>query len=99
MYASGIAIGAYLNYLTGISSSWLPNDGIVNTISESGPKLGRSHNNIVDFSGTNPQIGKWNAFEIMYKTDHEDILGRDTSDAMGDLMEFYTDYMEMLQSL
>lgn len=99
MYASGTAIGAYLNYLTGITSAWLPNDGIVNTISENGPKLGRSYDNIVDFSGTNPQIGKWNAFKIMYKTDHEDIVGRDTSDAMGDLMEFYTDYMEMLQSL
>lgn len=98
MYASGTAIGAYINYLTGITSSWLPNDGIVNTISENGPKLGRSYNNVFRFDG-NPKIGKWNDMGTLYKTDHEDIVGRDTSEAMGDLMEFYTDYVELLQSL
>lgn len=93
------AMGSYINYLTGITSAWLPNDGYVNTISEDGPKLGRSYNNIVSLDG-NPQIGKWNHVALLSRTDHEDIIGRDTTeDDMGNLIDFYSNYIDMLHDL
>nr|WP_319488797.1 lipase [uncultured Caproiciproducens sp.] len=57
-----------------IDSSWWPNDGWVNTISEDGPKL-NSTDEIVDYDGT-AQIGKWNFIGTMQNMDHEDIIGR-----------------------
>lgn len=57
-----------------IDSSWWPNDGWVNTISEDGPKL-NSTDEIVNYNGT-AQIGKWNFIGTLQDMDHEDIIGR-----------------------
>lgn len=97
-YLNTIAMGSYTNYYTGINSKWYPNDGYVNTISEDGPTLGRSFENIVSYDGT-PERGQWNHMGILAGTDHEDIIGRDTSDEMGDLETFYINYIQMLQDL
>lgn len=96
---NSIIMGSYQNYGEGvIGKKWYPNDGYVNTISEDGPTLGRTSVNIVTFDGT-PDIGKWNHMGILDKTDHEDIIGRDTSNQMGDLIDFYIDHLTILQSL
>jgi triacylglycerol lipase len=97
-YPGALLMGAYTDYNNDIDESWYPNDGYVNTISEDGPKLGRSYNNIVEFDGT-PEIGKWNHMELLDKTDHEDIIGRYTSDEIGDLIEFYANHIDMLLEL
>ena len=92
------AMGAYINYLTGITSAWLPNDGYVNTISENGPKKGRVTENIVNYDGE-AQIGKWNHIGLLAHSDHEDIIGRNTTAEMGDLVDFYSEYIDMLYGL
>ncbi len=97
-YGPTMIMGAYLNPTTGIGTSWLPNDGIVNTISEDGPSLGRSFGNIVAYNGT-PQIGKWNNLGVLTRTDHEDILGRSTSNEMIDVKDFYSNHFDMLKGL
>jgi triacylglycerol lipase len=97
-FLNTIAMGSYTNYSEGIDSTWYPNDGYVNTISQDGPTLGRSDENIVPYNGS-PERGVWNHMGILSKTDHEDIIGRDTSDEMGDLITFYINYIQMLQDL
>ncbi len=95
---NGIAMGAYLNPFKGIGSEWLPNDGYVNTISQDGPTLGRAYSNIVQYNGT-PQIGKWNHMGLLSRTDHEDIIGRDTSTEMNGFVEFYVRHLNVLKGL
>ena len=61
-----------------IDSSWWPNDGIVNSRSMDGPKLGRSVSNIVpyDYSkGGKLAKGVWNHMGTLYGWDHFDITG------------------------
>lgn len=91
-------IGAYLNYLTGITYSWLPNDGIVNTISQDAPKLGRTSDNLVKYNG-DAQIGKWNDVGLLEESDHASIAGIMTSYEIGDLVGFYIDYIKKLRKL
>lgn len=55
-----------------IDRSWWPSDGIVNTVSASGPKI-NSTDEIVDFGGT-PEIGKWNYMGIQ-NMDHMAVVG------------------------
>jgi triacylglycerol lipase len=97
-YFGTMVMGAHKDRHEGIDEDWYPNDGYVNTISEDGPKLGRSSNNIVEYDGT-PEIGRWNHMGVLDKTDHEDIIGRDTSDEIGDIIEFYSDHIDMLLDL
>lgn len=54
-----------------IDDAWLENDGMVNTISMSGPKLGSS-DTIVAFDGT-PMPGVWNFMGVLNPCDHWDI--------------------------
>lgn len=56
-----------------VDKRWWPNDGVVNTISMSGPKI-NSTDEIVPYSGT-PQIGKWNYRGLVKNTDHNDVIG------------------------
>lgn len=95
---NAIAMGSYTKPSAGIDSTWYPNDGYVNTISQDGPTTGRSESNIVPYDGT-PELGKWNHMGLLSTTDHEDIIGRDTSKEMGDLETFYINYLQMLQDL
>lgn len=96
--ANAAILGTYFNISEGIGSAWFANDGYVNTISENGPKTGRDTINIVEYNGE-AQIGKWNHLGLLSKTDHEDIIGRDTSNEMGDLVGFYSNLIDILQGL
>ena len=96
---NAIAMGRHSDNAAGIGKEWFPNDGYVNVISQNGPKLGRSSNNIVQYNGT-AQIGKWNNLGLLDRTDHEAIIGRDTSRQMGrDVVGFYIDLIDILQGL
>lgn len=75
-----------------IDSSWWPNDGYVNTISENGPKYGSS-DLIQNYNGT-AIIGEWN-FMGTLNIDHEDIIGRNWDDAL----RFFTNLAAMLGKL
>lgn len=96
---NALIMGAYQNAdenVVGIE--WYDNDGYVNTISEDGPSLGRASGNIIAYDGT-PEAGKWNYMGVLDKTDHEDIIGRDTSAQIGDLIQFYVNHLEILRDL
>jgi triacylglycerol lipase len=60
--------GAYV-----IDEKWFPNDGTVNTISQSGPKV-NSTDVIVPFDGV-PRLGMWNYLGVINGIDHTDLLG------------------------
>jgi triacylglycerol lipase len=75
-----------------IDSSWLENDGVVNTISQNGPKT-NSSDIIVEYNG-DPQIGKWNYMGKIELTDHLDIVG-----TIGNIVPFYLEIAEDLVSL
>jgi len=103
-------MGRYERYTPGtikITPEWFPNDGYVNTISQDGPKLGRNTVNIRQYDGSRmgiydgtPIPGVWNHFGVLTKTDHEDIIGRYTTDEMGgNIIKCFVDYAEMLSSL
>ncbi len=109
-WPNAIIMGRYERYTPGmikITPEWFPNDGYVNTISQDGPKLGRSKVNIRQYDGSKMGVydgtavpGVWNHFGILTKTDHEDIIGRYTSEEMGgNVIKFFVDYAEMLQNL
>lgn len=93
--ASTLAMGSYTRNEAGrviIDSSWWQNDGIVNTISENGPKYGTT-DVIVNYTGT-PQIGKWNFMCTKANVDHEDIIGR-----FGDVTNFFIEMAQRVGSL
>jgi triacylglycerol lipase len=72
----GTFIGRYTRNEQGrvvIDNSWKPNDGVVNTISQNGPKIWSS-DEIVNYNGV-PQIGKWNSMPLLDETDHMDACG------------------------
>lgn len=95
---NALAMGAYVNYLTGINSEWLQNDGYVNTISQDGPTFGRTGDCIVSYDGK-AEIGKWNHLGLLAHSDHEDIIGRSTTEEMGDLTDFYANFIDILYDL
>lgn len=95
---NSLIMGSYFNLCEGIDRNYFPNDGYVNTICQNGPKLGRDSINIITYNG-NAVKGVWNHMGLLDKTDHEDIIGRDTSNQMGDLIDFYSNYIDMLQAL
>lgn len=72
---------------------WWANDGVVNTISMKGPKLG-SADRIVPYHGT-LQRGVWNDMGIVEMYDHLEIVGfgRRTIDS------WYLDLARLLASL
>ncbi|MGE5370539.1 MAG: esterase/lipase family protein [Solirubrobacterales bacterium] len=79
--ATAIFIGSFKQDGSGgrvpIDSTWLKNDGVINTNSEDGPSLvpaGCVPDQIVDYNGT-PQIGKYNYLGCWNSFDHLDIIG------------------------
>lgn len=76
LYPTALFIGSYTRNEDGrvvIDDDWKPNDGVVNTISQDGPKTWSS-DEIVAYSGI-PQTGKWNAMPLLAGTDHMDACG------------------------
>ncbi|SHJ15510.1 esterase/lipase family protein [Propionispora hippei] len=76
LYPFGTFIGSYTRNEQGrviIDDSWKPNDGVVNTISQSGPKIWSS-DKIVNYNGI-PKIGKWNSMPLLDSIDHMDACG------------------------
>lgn len=85
-----------------IDGTWLENDGMVNTVSMDGPKLG-SEDRIVPFNGT-PQPGVWNFMGLLKPCDHWDIqrnITLLTSPPPGydSLLDFYLKLAGLLRSL
>jgi triacylglycerol lipase len=74
--------------------AWWPNDGVVNTVSMDGPKLG-STDSVVSF-GQEAQAGVWNYMGLMDGYDHVDIIGIGRT---GDVREWYRRLADMLGSL
>ena len=74
--------------------AWWPNDGVVNTISMDGPKLG-STDAIVSI-GPEPVSGVWNYMGLMDSYDHVDIIGIST---IRDVRDWYRSLAERLTSL
>lgn len=75
-----------------IDEKWWPNDGYVNTISESGPHYS-TEDVIEDYDGS-PKIGQWN-FMGTKNIDHEDIIGRNWDGAL----DFFEQTATMLSEL
>ncbi|WP_019423013.1 esterase/lipase family protein [Paenibacillus sp. OSY-SE] len=96
LHPSSFFMGSYTSDIPGrvtIDHEWWQNDGLVNTISMSGPRNG-SNDQIVAYSGK-PQIGKWNYLGLMESWDHADTVGLGTKDTRG----WYRDIADMLGSL
>ena len=109
-WPNAVIMGRYEKYTPGtikITPEWFPNDGWVNTISQDGPKVGRNTVNIREYDSSKmgiydgtPVPGIWNHLGILTKTDHEDIIGRYTTEEMGgNVVKCFVDYAEMLKKL
>jgi triacylglycerol lipase len=108
---SARAIGSFIPgpddgpYWEGVDASWRENDGIVNTISMDGPKLG-SEDRIVEWSlreGALPEPGVWN-FLGKLRLDHWQIhmsppVGADWPEGYDSLADYYGDICSYLYSL
>ncbi len=88
-------LGTYRNPAIGVDGSWLENDGVVNTISMTGPKRG-STDVIRVYNGTF-QKGVWNDMG-KYNIDHLEIIGIDPNPQF-DLKAFYLRLAGQLSSL
>lgn len=76
LYPYGLFLGRYTRYEQGrviIDDSWKPNDGVVNTVSQNGPKTWSS-DEIIEYDGV-MHIGKWNSMSLLDKIDHLDASG------------------------
>jgi triacylglycerol lipase len=78
----------------GPAEAWWPNDGVVNTISMDGPKLGST--DAIAPIGSLPGPGVWNYMGLMDSYDHADILGIGT---LRDVRPWYRSLAEQLASL
>jgi triacylglycerol lipase len=71
---SSAYMGSFSPGIKGIEDrEWWPNDGVVNTVSMSGPILG-SRDEIRELDGS-PQPGVWNFAGVLSSTDHAAVLG------------------------
>jgi triacylglycerol lipase len=73
---TAVIMGKYKRNTAGrprIDESWFPNDGVVNTVSQNGPKFG-STDVIVNYNGT-ARIGMWNYMGLLDNTDHIKSVG------------------------
>ncbi|CDI49013.1 esterase/lipase family protein [Clostridium tetani] len=75
-----------------INKEWFPNDGVVNCISQNGPKLGSS--DIIEQYDGIAKKGRWNAMPLIINTDHMDITG-----TFGNVKDWYIDYAKVLNKL
>jgi triacylglycerol lipase len=83
-----------------IDRAWWQNDGIVNTVSMNGPKLG-STDRIVNFAGV-PAPGVWNYMGLLKSFDHLDVIGIPVGKAprgFRSLTEWYLAHARLLASL
>ncbi|MGE5372988.1 MAG: esterase/lipase family protein [Solirubrobacterales bacterium] len=95
--AFGFHMGSYTTSAPGkvpIDKSWWQNDGVVNTKSMNGPKLG-SPDQIVNYNGI-PQVGKWNYMGLWSSWDHTDIIGITT---LWSVVGFYQNMGALIGSL
>lgn len=74
--------GRYAVDTLGLSTDWQPNDGLVNTISQSQDLVG----DLVVFDGT-AQIGKWNQMEQLTGLDHLAVIGFTLLEEVYDIYE------------
>ncbi|NCA67313.1 MAG: lipase [Clostridia bacterium] len=75
-YPTALLMGSYTRKTSNrpvIDKKWFPNDGVVNTVSQNGPKLG-SKDMIVNYNGK-AQSGKWNYMGLLDNTDHINSVG------------------------
>ncbi|MCY9514451.1 esterase/lipase family protein [Paenibacillus apiarius] len=96
LVVSGLFIGSYAANVperVAIDSDWWQNDGLVNTISMSGPRNG-SNDQIIAYNGR-PQMGKWNYLGLMASWDHADTVGLSLTNPH----EWYRDIADLLGSL
>ncbi|AOR24644.1 esterase/lipase family protein [Clostridium taeniosporum] len=94
-YGTATLMGRYTRHKAGlpvIDKKWFDNDGIVNSISQEGPRLG-SNDIIKKFNGQ-PKVGQWNVMPTVINTDHMDIVG-----TFGNVKSWYIDYAEQLSEL
>ncbi len=94
-YATANLMGRYSNSkkdFPTIDKKWFPNDGVVNCISQNGPKLGS--NDIIEQYNGEAKIGQWNVMPIIINTDHMDIVG-----TFGNVKDWYIDYANLLSKL
>ncbi|WP_202976448.1 esterase/lipase family protein [Anaerophilus nitritogenes] len=77
-----------------IDQNWWPNDGVVNTYSMNGPKLG-SNDKIINYDN-NPRKGVWNFMGVLDSTDHMEILGIGTISKKG---KWYRNFADILGNL
>lgn len=94
-YVTANLMGRYTRNEEGlptIDNKWFPNDGVVNCISQSGPKLG-SHDVIEQYNG-GAKIGQWNAMPLIINTDHMDIVG-----TFSNVKDWYINYANVLSNL
>ncbi len=85
--------------LPDFGEAWWPNDGVVNTVSMSGPKLGSMDRIINAQSGQHHlpwQPGIWHFMGVKQGWDHLDIVGQQTH---LDYPGFYLELVELLASL
>jgi triacylglycerol lipase len=95
LYAAANAMGRYTRDqkdLPVIDKKWFPNDGVVNCISQNGPKLGS--NDVIEQYNGSVKIGQWNAMPTIINTDHMDIVG-----TFGNVKDWYIDYARFLSAL
>ncbi|HDK7168848.1 TPA: lipase [Clostridium botulinum] len=75
-----------------IDKKWFPNDGVVNCISQDGPKLGS--NDVIEQYTGGAKMGQWNVMPRIVNTDHMDIVG-----TFGNVKDWYIDYGNFLSNL
>lgn len=98
-YQPSIYIGKYTRKSApAINKDWLPNDGIVNTISSKYPlsHAAQPYNGI-----TSPKKGVWNYYPTMMNYDHMDYMGINpvSYGTSYDITKFYTKLADSLKSL
>jgi triacylglycerol lipase len=97
---SSAYMGSFSPGIKGIEDrEWWPNDGVVNTVSMSGPILG-SRDEIRELDGS-PQPGVWNFAGVLSSTDHAAVLGIPfwgpvDHGGFGTASEFYAALCELL---
>ncbi|MEW9094136.1 MAG: lipase [Clostridiaceae bacterium] len=94
-YVTGNLMGRYTRNEEGlpiIDNKWFPNDGVVNCISQNGPKLG-SQDVIEQYNG-GAKMGQWNTMPLIINTDHMDIVG-----TFSNVKDWYINYANVLNNL
>ncbi len=94
-YPTAMLMGSYTRKTANrpvINNKWFPNDGVVNTISQNGPK-NNSSDLIVNYTGK-AQAGKWNYMGLLDNTDHINSVGH-----LKNMNNFYKSLVTQLYAL